>query len=536
MMCSPLRLAGPLLGAAPLVVASACLAQWTADTATNTPVVDRAGSQVTPKFAARADGGSYVVWFDNAFGGYRVYMQRLDAAGHEMWPHNGILVSAQPQDTSLVDWDLIADSAGNAVVTFCDLRGGDMDVWAYRVAADGSMMWGADGIAISENPDYEAAPRVCENSQGDFVFVWPQIPSTGTGSIRMQRVTPAGVPQLPANGVKIGGLANEKPAFSSVVAAENGAVIVSWVRNIAQFTSPRHLHTQKVAPDGTLLWNGGTGQIVVHDQPLPIAYTPRLLPDGAGGAWYVWHRAVPTLYTCYVQHLNAAGAAQLTANGFEVSLEAGVHKIDPAAALDPVTGSLWVFFGKRDAAQSNRGLQGQRITSEGVRAWGANGLELRPVDLVAEEFARVQTVGTDAIVTWFEYPTFGGMASRILAQRMDPAGNAVWSGGAVAVCSTLSSKDKPAIARGNGDGVLLCWSDQRSGNDDIYAQRLNPDGTPGNPAGNPADFNGDGLVNGADLGSLLAVWGSCGGCPQDLDGDGVVGGADLGALLAVWTP
>lgn len=53
--------------------------------------------------------------------------------------------------------------------------------------------------------------------------------------------------------------------------------------------------------------------------------------------------------------------------------------------------------------------------------------------------------------------------------------------------------------------------------------------------GNPADFNGDGSVNGADLGSLIAAWGPCDGCPQDLTGDGQVDGADLGLLFAAWT-
>jgi len=51
-------------------------------------------------------------------------------------------------------------------------------------------------------------------------------------------------------------------------------------------------------------------------------------------------------------------------------------------------------------------------------------------------------------------------------------------------------------------------------------------------SGSPADFNGDGVVNGADLGLLLAAWGSCPGCTEDLNGDGVVNGADLGLLLA----
>ena len=50
--------------------------------------------------------------------------------------------------------------------------------------------------------------------------------------------------------------------------------------------------------------------------------------------------------------------------------------------------------------------------------------------------------------------------------------------------------------------------------------------------GNPADLNGDGQVNGADLGLMLAAWGTSG--PGDLNNDGVVNGADLGLLLAAW--
>lgn len=47
------------------------------------------------------------------------------------------------------------------------------------------------------------------------------------------------------------------------------------------------------------------------------------------------------------------------------------------------------------------------------------------------------------------------------------------------------------------------------------------------------DVNGDGLVNGLDLSTLLSNWGGLGA--GDLDFDGVVGGADLTALFSGWT-
>ena len=51
----------------------------------------------------------------------------------------------------------------------------------------------------------------------------------------------------------------------------------------------------------------------------------------------------------------------------------------------------------------------------------------------------------------------------------------------------------------------------------------------------PGDLDGDSFVTGADLGLLLALWGT-GSANGDLDGDGIVGGADLGVLLANWSP
>ena len=49
----------------------------------------------------------------------------------------------------------------------------------------------------------------------------------------------------------------------------------------------------------------------------------------------------------------------------------------------------------------------------------------------------------------------------------------------------------------------------------------------------PADLNGDGVVDAADLTILLTAWGT----PDvDLDGDGTTGAGDLAILLAAWGP
>jgi hypothetical protein len=65
--------------------------------------------------------------------------------------------------------------------------------------------------------------------------------------------------------------------------------------------------------------------------------------------------------------------------------------------------------------------------------------------------------------------------------------------------------------------------------------RIGADGSLG-PAVRPSpDLNGDGSINGADLGVLLTAWsGEPGESSADLNADAGVDGADLGQLLTAW--
>ncbi len=83
----------------------------------------------------------------------------------------------------------------------------------------------------------------------------------------------------------------------------------------------------------------------------------------------------------------------------------------------------------------------------------------------------------------------------------------------------------------DGDGIAdLAASVTRPDNVDVVA--IIPGRAP--TAGPRADLDGNGLVDGGDLGQLLAAWGTSDGT-ADLDGNGTVDGADLGILLSSWS-
>ncbi len=469
-----LALAAALLVPLPFVAPAA--AQWPADPGVNLAIADRTSEQVTPKIASAPNNDTYVGWFDLAAGSYDVYLQRLNSAGVEQWPHNGILVSDHPQNTSLVDWDLIADSHGNCVLVFTDIRGaGDLDVQAYRIAPDGTFLWGANGITLSTSTDPEPAPCVAEASDGDFVFVWPRWPNSGGGKIMMQRLAPNGTPRYPAP-LAIAGDPGEQPAFQAIVAADAGSVIVSWVRHVQTFTSPRHLRARKFAPDGSPLWP--THVNVFDLTSVPIAYTPKLAPDGAGGAIALWHRSQSNLYNSLVQHLSAGGTELFSHNGVEVATTA-MHHIDPALAYRPATGECFIFWNERNSNQSQWGIYAQKITAAGARAWGNGGLELQPVNTINKSYPRCVQIGDGAAVFYYEEPTGQFNRDRLLGIRIDASGVLVWPTTPLVVSSYLSSKARIPLTI-DGTGVTkIVWEDDRSGNPDVYGQNVNPDGTLG---------------------------------------------------------
>jgi hypothetical protein len=52
----------------------------------------------------------------------------------------------------------------------------------------------------------------------------------------------------------------------------------------------------------------------------------------------------------------------------------------------------------------------------------------------------------------------------------------------------------------------------------------------------PADIDGNGMVDTADLLAVLAAWGGCVDCPEDIDRSGIVDTGDLLVLLGNWGP
>lgn len=514
------------------VVAAPALGQYVDDASVNTPVGVRPGDQTVVKSATAADGSTWIGWWESSSSGFDIYVQLLDRYGVAQLAPGGMLASDALQPSSLVDWDLGVDADGNCMLAFTDARAGsDRDVAAQLVSPAGALLWGAGGVVISVNDDFEADPRIAQDTvSGEYYVVWPRFDSAP--GLYLQRLDALGAAQLAAGGVKIAGTGSEAPAFAEIEATAGGGFVASWVRDTATFFSSRHVHAQSFDAVGAARW--ATDPTVVSDAAsVPIAHRPRLVVDGSGGCAIAWHDTRTGVFDAWAQRYDAAGTAQFAADGAQCSLRAGRQQLDPAVSFIDGTSDLMVFFNDRDqATQSVRGIGVQRLGAAGARVFGDAAIEVTAFEPVAYGAPRSRPASGGGMAIYVRDTSPSGTTDGdIRAARVDGAGGVVWSAD---VSTPASSKSRVNLSQDGQGALYVAWADSRNDAGDVYAQRVDAEGDLGAPRC-PGDANGDLEVGFTDLNILLSEFGMTGpGLQADFEPDEDVDFFDLNVLLSAF--
>jgi hypothetical protein len=200
---------------------------------------------------------------------------------------------------------------------------------------------------------------------------------------------------------------------------------------------------------------------------------PKIAPDGAGGAIIVWQTVYRTP-DIYAQRLDADGYLLWTAGGVPVCTATnGQHK--PEIVTDGAGGAIIAWS---DFRNGNADIYAQRLDPAGNPLWTAGGIA---VCTVADTFgwwmlSRVRLVPHEGgvIMAWHDNRSGN---DDIYAQRIDANGNILWTPNGVTVCTAFGDQnDVEMIADGSG-GAIIVWKDGRSDEGDIYAQRIAADST-----------------------------------------------------------
>jgi len=132
----------------------------------------------------------------------------------------------------------------------------------------------------------------------------------------------------------------------------------------------------------------------------------------------------------------------------------------------------WVDF-RNDANQSVADIYAQRVNSNGNNMWTNNGQAVcnNSADQTAPVLIADGKGGT--IITWQDWRSGN---RDIYAQRIDSSGNVLWTANGDGVAVKNSHQQGPRIVSDGSEGAVIVWEDSINNNWDIYAQHINASG------------------------------------------------------------
>jgi hypothetical protein len=247
-----------------------------------------------------------------------------------------------------------------------------------------------------------------------------------------------------------------------------GGAIIIWV-DFRSGLSDGYLYAQRVDDSGNTLWtDNGTLLCNAGGEIEGLA----IISDEYGGAICTWQNDLfASDNDIYAQRIDSSGTVQWTANGITICNEANRQE-DAQLVSDNYGGAIIAWTDYRSG--SNNDIYAQRVDEDGTAVWTDNGIPICTVTGDQYSLPIVSDGGHGAIIVWADERSDDG---DIYAQRVNPSGVTQWTANGVPVCTATGSQFYAASFADGSGGAVLAWSDYRSGNVDIYAQHVDNSGT-----------------------------------------------------------
>ena len=257
---------------------------------------------------------------------------------------------------------------------------------------------------------------------------------------------------------------------------DDGSVIFAWSDTR---DGGRDIYAKKIDANGSELWNSN-GQLVVSAPGRQE--DPQLVNDGNGGAYIIWkdYRDEPDDGDFYAQHILSDGSLAWNETGVSLTSVPG-KQTSPNLCVDGQGGAFAIWKDESSGSGvppvygTHLGPNEEDIINPGV------GVLLISSDLnFGGVSIEVSSVGS-AILTW-AYKDENDQED-LYAQRIDSECNLLWpssgepSNSGIPISIEEGNQSFPRVTYYNEEVSVIVWEDDRFGNDDIYAQFINMDGS-----------------------------------------------------------
>jgi hypothetical protein len=339
------------------------------------------------------------------------------------------------------------DHAGNSVVVWNDLNGGDIYFQRYNIS--GAAV-GTQTQANTETTYPLSEAQVAMDADGDFVVVWMSGGQDGSGDgIYAQRFDDSGA----TLGIefRVNTTTTNDQGLPAVAMDDAGNFVVTWTDRVADGDS-FGIFAQRFDAAGGLQ---GT-EFQVNTTSTGSQMYPVIAMNGSGAFVIAWE-GDPGGDEIYFQRFDSNGTAQ----GGETRANTTIlnSQWNAAIGMDDSGNFVIVWEDTSGADGNTSGILGQRFDASGV----AQGSEFVVNSTVAgtQTVPAVAMAGDGSFTVSWQSANQDGSGLGVYLQQFDAAGNTVDSETRVNT-TTMSDQMLPSVAV-NGSNVIVAWSGNGTG-------------------------------------------------------------------------
>lgn len=371
-----------------------------------------------------------------------------------------------------IDLRMTEDGKGGAFITWKDYRDaggfGLPDIYIQYLNAGGYPQWAANGLALCTDPADQSTPSIISDMSGGAIIAWSDWRTGIERDLFAQRVDSAGVIQWTVNGI---GVANkpEREHNEKMISDDAGGAIIVWEQQ--GNNGNWDIWAQRIDHSGAPVWPVGGLPICTVDAN---RLNPKVQKDGKGGAIITWQdfRNL-TDYNIYAQRLNSAGSLLWGTGGLAICKAQGAQ-IDPKIDPDSITGGAYIaWVDKRN--QVDYDIYAQKVDENGTILWVNDGVVVSDAagNQSAQDILSNGNVTNGLILTWKDVRSGN---YDIYAQKLSPSGVKLWNNNDVPICTLINDQLNPNILDDHAGGAIIVWQDASGMDTDIKSQRINANG------------------------------------------------------------
>lgn len=515
-----------LLAILVIALSTAMMAQWPEKNGDYSILPDDITDLYGYEMITHTNGDTYFVYDSPQEGGIRTYLQILDKDGRKKFPEPLLISAERTRSWIMINQRLFVDRDGNALISVSDCRNAPLNAPAktkvsptenyasgivsssnrslnysiYKVAPDGTQLWGDKGIDLDEGHSYEIQAKInmIQLEDGSYVFAWMKAREEGAAmAIQLQRVSSDGT--FLWENVQ---LADDVTPYQYpyLLNAGNNQVILVYAKG-----TNRDIMVRKIDFEGTPVWSEDVRVYRGGFPDIPLQVIVKAYPDPKGGVFVTWYddRLFTNIESAYTSYVTPDGRLGYTAGeeGQKIGY-AGFRSFASSLVYDTANDCAYVAWRETTPTQNFQRLMGQKLSMTGELMWGSEGVEIQPWAPALIGYYSVREAGAGQFAAFYmlrdSITAYGDVTAYATLVKGED-GSLLWNGEKVFITGSAQERSDLTSGRLVDGQWIVAWEgeerlDEGTTAGRLYAQKVSISGQVGGESSLPFTVENEGFM------------------------------------------